>query len=204
MEAKDVITIFAVIMGPIFAVQAQKMIEYFRDKKNRRLAIFKTLMSTRGERLNRDHVQALNMIDIEFDGRRDTWFSRQNKKEKGVTEAWKKYKDHLDSRKNYDLISSWIKDGDELFIGLLYRMSRALGYDYDEVQIKRDCYRPEAHASVENAQLDVLEGLAKVLRHEQSIPMGITYFPNIAQQSDQQPRDEKSDAKGDSEGTVSA
>ena len=87
MQTKDWITVIAVIAGPILAVQAQKFVESFREKKQRRSAIFKTLMSTRAERLHREHVQALNMIDIEFYGRRLFGTRYQTSKEKSVTNA---------------------------------------------------------------------------------------------------------------------
>ncbi|WP_362807706.1 DUF6680 family protein [Aeromonas allosaccharophila] len=47
MPLKDIIMTVAVILGPILAVQAQKYIERIQDKRNRRMALFKTLMSTR-------------------------------------------------------------------------------------------------------------------------------------------------------------
>lgn len=179
MATKDWITVVAVILGPILAVQAQKFLESLRDKRNRRLALFKTLMSTRAERLSRDHVQALNMIDIEFYGCRMLGTRYQTAREKRVTNAWKNYNDHLNQRGLYESVENWVRDGNTLFTKILYEMSIALRYDYDEVQLKRDCYRPEAHVNIENAQLDVLTGLASVLRHERSIPMAVTYFPNM-------------------------
>lgn len=204
MEAKDWITVCAVILGPIFAVQAQKIIESIREKKSRRLSLFKKLMSTRGERLNREHVQALNMIDIEFYGRRLLGSRFQNKREKAVTNAWKNYNDNLSSKSNYESLEMWFKDGDSLFIKLLYEMSQSLGYDYDEVQLKRDCYRPEAHANVENAQLNVLEGLAKVLNQERSLPMAVTYFPGMEQPPEQDSEHNKSSQQDASEAGASA
>lgn len=179
MTAKDWVTVAAVILGPIFAVQAQKFLESLREKHSRRLELFKTLMKTRAERLSRDHVQALNLIDIEFYGRRVFGTRFQLAKEKRVTNAWKNYNDHLNQRTKYDSVEPWLRDGDILFTRLLYEMSNALGYDYDEVQLKRDSYRPEAHVNIENAQLDVLTGLASVLRHERAIPMAVTHFPNM-------------------------
>jgi hypothetical protein len=56
-------------------------------------------------------------------------------------------------------------------------MSQALGYDFDEVQLKRDSYKPEAHVNLENAQLAVLNGWAKVLNNEKSLQMEITKIP---------------------------
>lgn len=177
MTTNEWVTVAAVILGPILAVQAQKTIEFIKDKRNRRQTLFKTLMSTRGERLSRGHVQALNMIDIEFYGRRLFGTRFQLRSEKAITNAWKNYNDNLNSKESYGSLELWLKDGDTLFIKLLYEMSKSLGYDYDEVQLKRDAYRPMAHANVENAQLDVLAGLASVLKNERSIPMKITNLP---------------------------
>ena len=136
MTTRDWITVGAVILGPILAVQAQKFLEAIREKRNRRLGLFKTFMSTRAERLSREHVQALNMIDIEFYGRRILGTRFQRAKEKRVTNAWKNYNDHLNQRNSYETVETWLRDGDTRFTKLLYEMSIALGYDYDEVQLK--------------------------------------------------------------------
>ena len=61
---------------------------------------------------------------------------------------------------------------------------------------KRDSYRPEAHVNIENAQLDVLSGLASVLKHERAIPMAVTYFPNM-----QPPAESTSAQAGKGDGT---
>lgn len=185
MDAKEWITIIAVVAGPILAVQAQKWTEALREKKNRRLVIFKALMSTRAERLSREHVQALNMIDIEFYGRRVFGRRYQRPKEKAVTNAWKNYNDHLNHKSAYSSEEIWLKEADTLFTALLYQISIALGYDYDEVQLKRDCYRPEAHANIEKAQLEVLSGLADVLKWERPFPMAVTQLP-VSQDSNLQ------------------
>lgn len=176
LEAKDWVAVAAIVIGPILAVQAQKIVERIKDKRERRLKIFKALMSTRAERVSREHVQALNMIDIEFYGSKHFGTKWQSRKEKTVTNAWKNYNDHLND-KTYASQEAWFKRGDELLVKLLYEMSQALGYDFDEVQLKRDSYRPEAHANLENAQLAVLNGWAKILNNEKSLPMEITKVP---------------------------
>ena len=191
MEARDWITVIAVILGPILAVQAQKILEEIRDKRRRRLDTFKTLMATRAERLSREHVRALNMIDIEFYGRRVGGTRFQTRLEKSVTNAWKNYNQHLNERQAYASLEAWLKRSDELFTKLLYEMSQALHYDYDEVQLRRDCYRPEAHVTLENTQLSVLGGLQQVLNGERSIPMAVTYFPPMEQPSGRLENEEK-------------
>ena len=172
LEIKDWVMVVAVLIGPILAVQAQKFVEKIRDKRDRRLQIFKSLMSTRAERVSREHVQSLNLIDIEFYGRLIFGIRLQTQKEKAVTNAWKNYNEHL-NYKTYPTIDDWYRDGDGLFTKMLYEMSQALGYDFDEVQLKRDAYKPEAHVNLENAQLAVLDGLAKALNNQNSLSVNV-------------------------------
>ncbi len=87
LTISDTLMIVAVILGPIVAVQVQKFIEKLRQSKLAKEAIFKTLMSTRGTLLSPLHVQALNLIDLEFYGQQE-----ENRK---VVDAWKLYRDHL-------------------------------------------------------------------------------------------------------------
>ncbi|MFM5500088.1 MULTISPECIES: DUF6680 family protein [Aeromonas] len=179
MPLKDIIMTVAVILGPILAVQAQKYIERIQDKRNRRMALFKTLMSTRAERLNRDHVQALNMIDIEFYGRLLPFIKTryQTKTEQAVTHAWKIYNNHLNHKDDYESLDQWIKKGDELFTNMLYAITQSLNYDYDKVQLQRDCYRPIAHGNIENTQLAILDGLDQLVNKGRPLPMYVVNLP---------------------------
>src|ERR1019366_9617171 len=62
-------TIIAIVRGPIVALRIQRAIEDERATKNRKLWIFKTLMSNRATRMAPVFVQALNLIDVEFTAR---------------------------------------------------------------------------------------------------------------------------------------
>ena len=179
MDSKDIIMTLAVIIGPILAVQAQKIVEGFKEKRARRMGVFKTLMATRAERLNKEHVQALNMIDIEFYGRMIPFINTryQSGKEQAVTHAWKSYNSHLNQKGEYESDDLWIKTGDDLFTELLYSMAQSLGYDYDKVQLQRDCYRPIAHGNLENTQLGILDGLNNVINKGHPIPMRVVNLP---------------------------
>ncbi|MCU6368748.1 MULTISPECIES: DUF6680 family protein [Enterobacter] len=179
MESKDIIMTAAVIIGPILAVQIQKTLEQFRERKQSRLSIFRTLMSTRAQRLHREHVQALNMIDIEFYGRKIPIIKirYQTKKEQTVTHAWKSYNSHLNKIQDYPDINIWISKSDDLFTDLLYALSQAMNYDFDKVQLQRDCYRPIAHGDLETTQANILKGLEKVFSGDTALPMFITNAP---------------------------
>ena len=90
MKLYELLTIVAIIIGPILAVQAEKFLQRNRDNRYRRLNIFKTLMATRGSSLSFSHVEALNRIDLEFS---------DNKKYDKVIAAWKEYFDNLGHKK---------------------------------------------------------------------------------------------------------
>jgi len=169
--------IIAVIAGPILAVQAQKYLEGLKENRSRKMRLFQTLMSTRATRLAQEHVAALNMIDIEFYGKNRFGKRSQSAGEKKITNAWKIYNDHLGSQVPDNRAQSWADKRDELFTSLLYALSEHLGYDFDEVQLKRDCYRPNAHGDIENEQHKLRAGLVAVLEGKKSIPMNVTSLP---------------------------
>ena len=171
MDATDIVTILAVFLGPIFAVQIQKLLEYNKEHRNKKLNIFHVLMSTRGVKLSVEHVSALNMIDIEFYGKTHFGKHKQTNSEKKVMIAWKLYKDYLNTESQY--IDNWDKQATDLFISLLSAMSQDLGYEFDDVQIKKDWYRPIGHEHIENSKLKLLQGLVEVLDGEKAIPMTI-------------------------------
>jgi hypothetical protein len=75
----DWAVVFATLLGPVLAVQGQKLLERAAEKKNRRARIFEALMTNRATRLSDAYVQALNQIDLEFDARKD----------KKVIEKWR-------------------------------------------------------------------------------------------------------------------
>lgn len=171
MDATDIVTILAVFLGPIFAVQIQKLLEYSKEHRNKKLSIFHVLMSTRGIKLSAEHVSALNMIDIEFYGKTRFGKHKQSNSEKKVTIAWKLYKDYLNTESQY--IDNWDKQATDLFISLLSAMGQDLGYEFDNVQIKKDWYRPISHEHIENSKLKLLQGLVEVLDGEKAIPITI-------------------------------
>ena len=57
-----VITVFAIIAGPILAIQVQKLIERITQRRDEKRRLFMTLMATRGRPLAPEHVQAPHQI----------------------------------------------------------------------------------------------------------------------------------------------
>lgn len=178
MRTVDYLTIIAIILGPILAVQIEKFLERRRDNKSRKTNIFKTLMATRGSVLSQAHVEALNRIDLEFS---------DDKKYQKVIEAWKEYFDNLgkgfDGDEKYTI---WNARNEELLANLLYEMGQSLGYRFDKVLIKRNIYSPIGHAKAERENEEIRDGLLKILKGETAVPIGIEYVANTPEELERQ------------------
>ncbi len=162
MECSDIISICAIIAGPIFAVQIEKYLERRRENKNRRLSIFKTLMATRGTVLSWDHVEALNRIDLEFSG---------NKKFEKVIQAWKAYFDNLSQKYTPEEEAIWVNKNRDLLADLLYEMGHSLGFGFDKILIKRNVYSPVGHAKIEFEQEQIRKSMLEILSGDKGFPI---------------------------------
>jgi hypothetical protein len=169
MELNNILMILAVLFAPIVAVQVQKRLEVFREERGRKLWIFKTLMATRAATVSQEHVQALNMIDLEFRGKRF----------KNVTTAWKSYLDHLNSYPKEDEKRQplWAERRVDLLTALLLEMGRSLGYEFDEVHVKKGIYAPEAHGRIEDENMLIRRGLLNLLYGDTALKMDVESLP---------------------------
>lgn len=169
------ITIFAIYYGPIKALKIQRQLDTEREDRNRKMNIFKTLMSYRVTRLAPSFVQALNLIDIEFTGK--------NEKEKAVREAWKELNDLYT---NYETTANADDKANDLVAILLSAMGKCLGYDFDKVYLKKGGYYPKFLYNVEFEQhalrrqmLELLDGTG---RRKIPIAMFEQKFPDLIDQ----------------------
>lgn len=161
--------ILAVLLAPLVAVQVQKWLEHFREVQERKTRIFKTLMATRATVLSQDHVQALNLIDLEF----------QEKKYKKVRDCWKVYLDHLGNFPKDDekAMPLWSDKKADYLADMLMEMGRMLGYEYDSVHIKKGIYLPEGHSQLENELSLLRRGMIRLLFGDASLKMDVQSFP---------------------------
>lgn len=174
--ALNLLTIVAIVAGPIIALQLQRKLDREREARNRKLWVFKTLMSFRATALAPSFVQALNLIDVEFNG--------DNEKEKAVRNAWKVLLDHyVDLTNAKDPGSDTnVEKGTQLRANLLMAMGRCLDYDFDEVLVKKGSYYPTGLGDVEAEQHAIRRGVLNVLSGKGRIPVGIfeEKFPPIS------------------------
>lgn len=147
-----IIYMVAIVLSPLIAVQVTEFLRRRKDAQERRLWIFRTLMATRAARLDGNHVQALNMIDVEFHGK--------NREMRDVVEAWKTYLDHLNNRQLE--VSAWVASGDDLFFELLYKMSMTLKYDLQKTEIRRTSYTPQGYGDAEADGMIIRKGLSAI------------------------------------------
>lgn len=178
MTINDYLMIGAVILAPVIAVQVQKWLESWREKRERKINIFKTLMATRATRLDPSHVTALNMIDLEFE-------------EQSVLEKWREYIDSLvdapqipsadatqEKKNNYQNdLKNWLDKNDNKFIELLYEMSRALKYKFDKVHLKKAIYHPTGFSDLELEQQLLRRMVLAFLDGQHAVKMDVTSFP---------------------------
>jgi hypothetical protein len=176
MELSVWLIVMATIAGPILAVQAQKMVERFRERRVRKLWIFHTLMATRANRTANEHVQALNMIDLSFYGSRIFWILRRTRKEQAVLDAWTDYRTQLNTAAQPD-VGLWYGKCDELFINLLHAISCDTGFSFDRVQLKTGSYTPIAHGDLMAEQTATRKLWLEVLKGTRPLKMEITNLP---------------------------
>jgi hypothetical protein len=158
-------SIVAIIVGPIFALAIQRWADHRRELRREKLWVFRTLMAYRATRLNPNFVQALNAIDVIFHG--------SSQDEKDVRTAWKVLLDHLNTdQKSENAVHRQL----DLLVALLARMGKCLGYDFDEVYLKRQAYQPVGLANMEEEQNEVRASLLQVLRGDRRVPIAV--FPD--------------------------
>ena len=180
MNISDWLAIIAIILAPIFALQIQKYIEDRKEIKSRKMQIFRTLMATRANRLSPEHIEALNMIDIEF------------YKDTEITNIWKRMLDNFASYpqdtddKDYTVkLNSRVEESDNLLVDLLLKMSKSLDYKFDEVHLKRNIYIPKGQVdimmwqeTIRHSLGDILEGKSPLLVNINNPKNGTTFSSN--------------------------
>lgn len=167
-------TIVATLLGPVLAVQAQKYLEKANEAQNQKKWIFGTLMATRGARLAPDHVRALNMIDLAFNGGRS---SRRKKTETDVLDTWRDYLEHLNTQLNETNAERWFEKQQEHLVLLLSSMAADLNLRYDRVLLRSGAYLPKGHTDLELDMHMLRRCAIQVLSGEQPISMKVTDFP---------------------------
>ena len=159
----QILTILAIFAGPFFAVWAQWKLQLQREERDHKIAIYKTLMTTRATPLSPTHVNALNSIQIEF--------SPKDSKENAVINAWKDLHDHFAVPITDENQAAWHSKRWDLHIDLLYLMGQTLGYNFTRSNLRQDIYTPLGITDLETQERTLRDNLADILAGKKDLPV---------------------------------
>jgi hypothetical protein len=154
------LTIAAIIIGPLAALLIQKHLEQLRAGEERKVMVFRALMSNCANRMSQPYVQALNGIEVEFHG---------NVK---IIEKWRSFIDHLNTPHDSvgdPNLTRWTERATERLNSLLLEMGESLGYHFDEVTLKRNAYYPIGWNTLELEQTKLRQAAVKVFEGEKPL-----------------------------------
>ncbi len=146
----EIITVVAIILGPVLALFAQRVLDHLREKRQQRLRLFMTLISTRAEFLSQNHVRALNTIVVVFNRRSD----------QKIREAWRRVLEHA-ATPTTNL--GWTDRYFDLKVDLFQAMAVAVEYEFTADDLKRQVYSPVGHGQAEQELATIRQTLVKLL-----------------------------------------
>ena len=164
MALTDIITVLAIVVGPIIAVVVTRYLDDIRFNRERKMAIFRNLMRTRKARLSPDHVGSLNLVEIEF---HDV---------PTVVGAWKVHMDHLNLKLPDDVsgpvIDEWSRVQDRNLTKLLSALAAELGFKkMEQLDIFDGGYSPRGWANIEDQQAVIRSLTIDLLQGNRALPM---------------------------------
>ena len=160
----------ATFLGPVMAVVLTFWREAFKAKYNRRLHVFRTLMATRRVGISTEHVNALNLIEVDF------------YKCTKVETAWNEYKNHLnDSSKPED--EAWYEKKEKLLAKLLFEIGAVLNFKIQAMDIFKGGYAPKGWAYRDMRAMGALEFINQLSEGKKSLPTWLCGVTPLPQQS---------------------
>ena len=148
-------------LGPIIAVAITIGVTIWREgvtsKYNRRLYVFRTLMATRRLAISADHVNALNMVEVDF-------YKCPN-----VEKEWKGYKDHLNKPPPED--DKWREDKEKLLANLLFEIAAVLHFNIPAMEIFKGGYAPGGWAHRDQRSTGALEYIHELSAGTKQLPI---------------------------------
>lgn len=155
----------ATFLGPIGAVLVTRFIDAQRDRRQRRMWVFRALMAYRAVPMNPDRIGALNLIQIEF--------SKNGK----VLAAWAGLMKNYATRPGEDDRERHLRDREHLYILLLQEIGRNLGVRMEHFDILEGAYYPEGAAVAEWEGNAVRRLFAEIATGHRALPIAVTQFP---------------------------
>jgi hypothetical protein len=137
------ISAVAIFTSPVIALEVQKRLDEKRAHRERKMAIFRKLMTTRATPMSPAHIEALNSIEVEF--------YAESGPDKKVLDAWRLYVNHVNTPIGQD-VNGWTLLKTNRLISLLLEMSKSLKFEMDEAAIRTNIYHPVGFVQIEEEQ----------------------------------------------------
>jgi hypothetical protein len=165
LQLKDVLnflilgaTIFAIVWGPLKAIEISKRDELSKERIRRRYGIFHDLMKTRRIPLSPERVAALNLVHLEFHDCA------------AVLEAFKKYLAFLTSVPQ-PVPENYLIEREAAFTELVFEIGVELGLKFDRLELQRLSYFPEGW-NLEQAEMQNFRTLViELLQGKRALPV---------------------------------
>lgn len=174
LEPQDWWLIIGTVMGPILAVAATRIVDELRDNRARRNAVFVSLMSTRRAQLTPEHVQALNLIEIEF-----SHSARVIAELKAYMALMEERVQPLSRFERDEAVKAAHKQSDDdlirrrrrAFGSLVQAIGKKIGRNVDRYDIVEGGYYPGGWGEAETLQLDNLRRINDILNWRERFPV---------------------------------
>lgn len=167
------------VVGSLATLILNHFYMQWKERKEKRERIFRTLMSTRGFRAFPAHVEALCAVEVEWGGKRDG----------EVHSAWKAYNYHLNKQHVPTDINdpgniAWSNEMEELFANLVVAIGESIGKPLDKTDVKRGAYGPRAWWEQEHESSLLRKGLISIISNGKgvTVPVSVQYDQHVQQQ----------------------
>ena len=164
-----VVTIVAIVVGPVVAVRLTLQSDEAREKLRRKYQTFHALMRTRRVALSADHVTALNVIQTEFHD------------DEKIVAAHTKYIEKLGelvtSETSPDAHKRIFEDRDDAFNEMMFEIGRHLGFSLDKRELSKYSYAPQGWVDIESQQNAIRQLALEMLQGKRPIPVS-PFQPN--------------------------
>ena len=152
--------VFATLLGPVLAVYVTRRIDKDRAISARRLDVFRALMRTRRAGLLPDHVNALNLVEIEFHG------------VKPVLDTYRDLMRHINS--GTPATEQWHSQHKSYLTKMLSAMATELGYKIEQLDVLEGGYYPSGWGQTDEQQMAMRLGLLELLTGKRTLPVHVS------------------------------
>ncbi|MHA6722987.1 DUF6680 family protein [Sphingomonas sp. RS2018] len=138
----EVITLIAILVGPIFAVLVQIFAERRKNTKDQRTTTFRMMVSVRHLPADPAYSTAINMIPIDFNG------------VPAVMAAHRTYIDAIRYQVSAENVQVHLNQVMANQTKLIFEMAKHLGYRLPETEIQTTAYAAQGFIERDNLMLD--------------------------------------------------